>query len=230
MSSDDREKQTARDLALAPLDNERRRELLAWAADNAIAANDPVWTYFIAAGLLQHWHQQQIDSTETAIAHLRAQHKVSIEQLQAATIAAVAAADAELTQHKKNISAAVMDATEKVTTKSSAAAENAIRELAVAGARKIGWAWLIPPGVVMAILVGVGWGGWQLYSSDLRLLKSEIASARSNLSELRRLSGGIEISSCSGHPCARIDKELTKQLGRHGKGSDFFMLKLKGDE
>ncbi len=61
-------------------------------------------------------------------------------------------------------------------------------------------------------------------------LDQQIKDAKFSLAELNRLSGGIEISTCSGKPCVRVDKALTRKLGTHGNDGDFFFLKLKNTE
>ena len=95
---------SARDLALSQLSENQREQLMEWAADNAIAANDPIWSYFVAAGFLQQWQQQQTLAMESATLHVRAQHKTSVEQLQAATVAASRAAEAEIKKSAAKLS------------------------------------------------------------------------------------------------------------------------------
>ncbi len=96
--------ETARDLALSQLSENQRKQLMEWAADNAIAANDPLWSYFLATGFLQQWQQQQMLAAESAVQHIRAQHKTSVEQLQAATVAAARAAKVEIKKSAAELS------------------------------------------------------------------------------------------------------------------------------
>ena len=95
---------SARDLALSQLSENQREQLMEWAADNAIAANDPIWSYFVAAGFLQQWQQQQTLAMESATLHVRAQHKTSVEQLQAATVSAARAAEVEIKKSAAELS------------------------------------------------------------------------------------------------------------------------------
>ena len=89
-----------RDEILKTLPAPEREVVLKLANEFELRDDDPAWLLAALAGNWKNWMQHETSDAalarESAIQHLRAQHKISIEQLQSATVAASRAADAQL--------------------------------------------------------------------------------------------------------------------------------------
>ncbi len=155
-----------RDEILKTLPAPERETVLKLANEFELRDDDPAWLFAALAGNWKSWMERETTDAaqahESAVQHIRAQHKTTIEQLQSATAAASSAAKLELAKAAKTAAEDVADAAAK-------SADTAIRELAKSGAQQIKWAWLVPPIVTtcaLALIVGLGaWGAYKFTAS-----------------------------------------------------------------
>ena len=85
---------------LASLPAEEKEIVLKLANEFRLGGDDPAWLLAALAGNWKNWMERETadaaQAREAAIRHIRAQHKTSVEQLQAAAVAASRAAEAEI--------------------------------------------------------------------------------------------------------------------------------------